>query len=67
MVSLYSMRFRSADARTLLTLRARGVTIRSVRPVRPSLEDLFIEAVTDPDTGKARDIGADQSKRKGAN
>lgn len=39
-------------------LRARGVTIRAVRPVRPSLEDLFMSAVTDPTTGEALKPGA---------
>jgi ABC-2 type transport system ATP-binding protein len=29
-------------------LRLRGVTIRSMRPVRPSLEDLFMQAVREP-------------------
>lgn len=39
-------------------LRARAMVIRAVRPVRPSLEDLFMEAVTDPTTGKAMTPGA---------
>lgn len=39
-------------------LRRKGVTIRAVRPVRASLEDLFMIAVTDPATGKARAPGA---------
>ncbi len=39
-------------------LRAKGVTIVSVRPFRPSLEDLFMQAVTDPNTGKAVAPGA---------
>jgi ABC-2 type transport system ATP-binding protein len=43
-------------------LRAGGVIIRSIRPVRPSLEDLFMEAVTDQTTGVALPPGA----RKGA-
>ncbi|MBS0186886.1 MAG: ABC transporter ATP-binding protein [Planctomycetes bacterium] len=38
--------------------RAAGLTIRSVRPIRPSLEDLFMEAVTDPLTGKTLGPGA---------
>jgi ABC-2 type transport system ATP-binding protein len=39
-------------------LRARGAIIRSMRPVRPSLEDLFMEAVTDPVTGAVLAPGA---------
>jgi ABC-2 type transport system ATP-binding protein len=42
-------------------LRGAGVAIRSIRPVRPSLEDLFMQAVTDPSTGQALKPGA---KRK---
>lgn len=40
------------------TLRARNVEIRSVRPVRPTLEDLFMKAVVDPQTGKVLKPGA---------
>jgi ABC-2 type transport system ATP-binding protein len=43
-------------------LRARGIVIRSFRPFRPSLEDLFMEAVTDPTTGEAYKPGADEEK-----
>jgi ABC-2 type transport system ATP-binding protein len=43
-------------------LRAAGVTIRAVRPVRPSLEDLFMRAVTDPATGKELLPGAASGK-----
>lgn len=39
-------------------LRAGGITIRAVRPVRESLEDLFMKAVTDPTTGKELKPGA---------
>lgn len=39
-------------------LRSRGFAIRAVRPVRASLEDLFMTAVTDPNTGKAFQPGA---------
>ncbi|HLO42359.1 MAG TPA: ABC transporter ATP-binding protein [Phycisphaerales bacterium] len=46
-------------------LRSAGITIRSVRPTRPSLEDLFMQAVTDPNTGKALNPGADTSKEAG--
>jgi ABC-2 type transport system ATP-binding protein len=40
------------------TLRTRGVIIKSVRPVRESLEDLFMKAVTDPRTGAILKPGA---------
>ncbi|MCW5769380.1 MAG: ABC transporter ATP-binding protein [Phycisphaeraceae bacterium] len=39
-------------------IRRRGLTIRSVRQVRPSLEDLFMQAVVDPTTGEAFAPGA---------
>jgi ABC-2 type transport system ATP-binding protein len=39
-------------------LRAAGLMIRSVRPHRPSLEDLFMQAVIDPTTGQALAPGA---------
>ncbi len=46
------------------SLRAAGVIIRSIRPMRPSLEDLFMEAVIDPLTGQPLHIGADKKPRK---
>ncbi|MBL8746269.1 MAG: ABC transporter ATP-binding protein [Phycisphaerae bacterium] len=39
-------------------LRGQGAVIRSVRPTRPSLEDLFMQAVTDPRTGETLKPGA---------
>jgi len=39
-------------------LRRAGVVIRAVRPHRPSLEDLFLQAVTDPQTGETLAPGA---------
>ncbi len=39
-------------------LRSHGQTVRSVRPIRNSLEDLFMMAVTDPTTGKMLKPGA---------
>ncbi len=47
----------------LAKLITSGATIREVRQVRPSLEDLFMEAVTDPNTGQALAPGA--AKQKG--
>ncbi|MFG0274794.1 MAG: DUF4162 domain-containing protein, partial [Phycisphaerales bacterium] len=47
------------------TARRAGLEVKSFRLVRPTLEDLFIQAVTDPETGKAVAPGADRSKRKG--
>jgi ABC-2 type transport system ATP-binding protein len=43
-------------------LRRRGVVITSMRSLRPSLEDLFIAAVTDPVTGIAAAPGARKDK-----
>jgi ABC-2 type transport system ATP-binding protein len=42
------------------TLRSSGYVLKAVRPVRASLEDLFMQAVTDPTTGKALAPGAKQ-------
>lgn len=39
-------------------LRSRGFTIKAVRPVRASLEDLFMQAVTDQATGAVLAPGA---------
>jgi hypothetical protein len=39
-------------------LRQTGLVIRRVQSMRPSLEDLFLEAVTDPTTGLAATPGA---------
>jgi ABC-2 type transport system ATP-binding protein len=43
-------------------LRAAGLTIRRMLPVRQSLEDLFMEAVTDPVTGQAMAPGAERGR-----
>jgi ABC-2 type transport system ATP-binding protein len=43
-------------------LRAREVVIKSVRAVRPSLEDLFMRAVTDPTTGRVLAPGAGEGR-----
>jgi ABC-2 type transport system ATP-binding protein len=39
-------------------LRAAGIVIRRVGAVKPSLEDLYMEAVIDPNTGRAAAAGA---------
>lgn len=48
-------------------LRAKGVLIRSIRQFRPSLEDLFMQAVTDPGTGEALTPGAAEPAARGRN
>ena len=45
-------------------LRARGVVIKWIRPHRPSLEDLFMQAVRDPSTGRELKLGAAQESGK---
>jgi ABC-2 type transport system ATP-binding protein len=47
-------------------LRSHGVAIRAVRPMRPSLEDLFMRAVTDPETGRTLAVGAAADARAAA-
>ncbi|MEM0983317.1 MAG: ABC transporter ATP-binding protein [Planctomycetota bacterium] len=51
-------------APVLDNLRRGGVLIHTVRPMRPSLEDLFMQAVTDPTTGEALMPGAAGKKKK---
>lgn len=46
-------------------IRKRGLTIRSIRQVRPSLEDLFMQAVIDPATGEALAPGAARARKRG--
>jgi ABC-2 type transport system ATP-binding protein len=46
-------------------LREKRLMIRSLRPVRPSLEDLFMQAVTDPKTGETLTPGAERNGEKG--
>lgn len=45
-------------------LRADGRVIEALRPVRESLEDLFMRYVQDPETGRARAPGAVRMTRK---
>jgi ABC-2 type transport system ATP-binding protein len=40
------------------SLRSHGIPIRRVQAVKPSLEDLYMEAVIDPTTGRAAAAGA---------
>jgi len=46
-------------------LRAGGLMVRGVRDARPSLEDLFIRAVTDESTGKVLTPGAGDAPVRG--
>lgn len=47
------------DIQPLLdTLRAGNIAIKRVQSIRPSLEELFMQAVTDPATGKTMALGA---------
>ncbi len=43
-------------------LRQQGLVVRRLQPFRQSLEDLFMEAVTDPLTGQAMTPGAGQRR-----
>lgn len=56
------LRVETQDAAVIQPLidaaRSRGRIIRAVRPTRPTLEDLFIRAVTDPKTGETLKPGA---------
>ncbi|MBI1189946.1 MAG: ATP-binding cassette domain-containing protein [Tepidisphaera sp.] len=65
-----SMHVGTADLATVWRvvdwLRRDGIMIKSVRQSRPTLEDLFIQAVTDPTTGKALTPGAMDAKKVGA-
>jgi len=44
--------------------RRAGLAVKSFRLVRPTLEDLFISAVTDPETGRALEPGAERPARR---
>lgn len=61
-VERQTLRVGTTDARCVQpiidALRGRGAVIKSVRSIRPSLEDLFMEAVTDPSTGEVLKPGA---------
>ena len=47
-------------------LRAQHIVIQSIRMARPTLEDLFMQAVVDPSTGQALKPGAAKQKKRGA-
>ena len=49
------------------SLRTAGLVIRRIQSVRQSLEDLFMEAVTDPTTGMASTPGAGPMAQYGGN
>lgn len=61
------IRLATAEARAvqpvLDALRRAGAIIQQVVPVRPTLEDLFMEAVTDPHTGEPIPPGAEDRPR----
>lgn len=65
-----TLRLNTVDAQpaqpVIDALRSHGVVITGVRLVRPSLEDLFIQAVMDPQTGKAKKVGAEKNKTNGS-
>lgn len=60
------LRVATTDARSVQPIvdavRHHGGILRTLRGVRPSLEDLFMAAVVDQSTGKALAPGADRSK-----
>lgn len=64
----FTVRIHTIDARTVQpaidAIRASNHVIRGVKLIRPTLEALFIEAVTDPETGKARDVGAAANRKE---
>ncbi len=66
-ISERSIRLATEDADAVQpvidAVRAQGKTIRSVQAVRPTLEDLFIKAVTDPETGETLTPGAASERR----
>lgn len=68
-VNANTLRIDSADPRhaqpVIDALRGRGVSIVAVRPIRPSLEDLFMQAVTDPNSGEVLKPGAAENKKGG--
>ncbi len=45
-------------------VRSSGGVITTLRSVRPSLEDLFMQAVTDPTTGETLTPGAEERKKR---
>ena len=47
-------------------LRQASITIETIQPHRPSLEDLFMRAVIDPETGQELGPGASEPAKKGS-
>jgi ABC-2 type transport system ATP-binding protein len=47
------------------SLRGRGLNIRRVQMMRPSLEDLFLDTITDPTSGRMSTPGAAMPQRAG--
>lgn len=64
-----TLRIQTTDAAAVQPIvdavRRAGGVIRTLRAVRPSLEDLFMAAVVDPTTGKALAPGAARDGQKG--
>ncbi|CAN5726124.1 ABC transporter ATP-binding protein [soil metagenome] len=62
----HTITIKTSDPRSIQPLidrlRAAAYTITAVRDTRPSLEELFMRAVTDPATGRAFDPGAAEGK-----
>jgi ABC-2 type transport system ATP-binding protein len=54
-----------ADVQAIIdAIRLKGLTIRSVRPMKASLEDLFMLAVKDPGSGGSLNVGAAPAGRR---
>ncbi len=49
---------------TVDQLRQNGIIITAIKPVRPSLEDLFMAAITDTSTGEKLHAGAERGKKR---
>lgn len=69
-IERYTMRLRTDEAKVAMpvvdALRGMGVVIRAMRLMKPSLEDLFMQAVVDPATGRTLLPGAPRGAGRGA-